>query len=128
MSYASYKCILQPNPRFGPYINLIAAITNANPAQVTTQTNHNYVTQMVVKLVVPPACGMQGVSGLQGVITVIDATNFLIDIDTTMFVPFAIPVSPNPKADICAQTVPVGDVSNNFQGLVKNLTGPQQSV
>jgi len=128
MAFASYKCILQPNPRFGPYINLIAAITNANPAQVTTQTPHNYVNQMVVKLYVPPACGMQGVSDLQGVITVVDQYNFLIDIDTTMFTAFAIPVSPNPKSDICAQTIPVGDVSLNFQGLVHNLSGPQQGV
>lgn len=128
MAYAPYKCILQPNPRFGPYINLIAAITNANPAQVTTQTPHNYVNQMVVKLYVPPACGMQEVNGLQGAITIVDATNFLINIDTTNFSTFAIPMSPPPRVDICPQTIPVGDVSANFQGLVHNLTGPQQSV
>jgi hypothetical protein len=126
MAYAPYKCILQPNPRFGPAVNLITAITNANPAQVTTQTVNNYVNQMVVKLYVPPACGMDGVSGLQGAITVVDPYNFLIDIDTTMFTAFAIPGSPNPRADICAQTIPVGDVSNTFQGVVHNLTGPQQ--
>lgn len=128
MAYASYKCILQPNPRFGPYINLIAAITNANPAQVTTQTVNNYVTDMVVKLYVPPSCGMTGVSGLQGSITVIDPYNFLIDIDTTVFGAFAIPAMPNPKEDICPQTIPVGDISQTFEGLVKNLTGTQQPV
>ena len=26
MGYAPYKCILQPNPNFGPAINLITAI------------------------------------------------------------------------------------------------------
>lgn len=127
MAYAPYKCILQPNPRFGPAANLITAITNAYPAQVTTQTVNNYTTEMVVKLYVPPACGMEGVSDLQGAITVVDAYNFLIDIDTTMFTAFAIPVSPNPRWDICAQTIPVGDLSNTFRGLVRNVTGPQQS-
>lgn len=128
MAYAPYKCILQPNPRFGPSINLIAAITNANPAQVTTQTPNNYVTDMVVKLYVPPSCGMVRVSGLQGAIQVIDPSNFLINIDTTTFGPFAIPVDPDPKADVCPQTIPVGDISNTFQGVVRNITGPQQPV
>lgn len=125
MAYAPYKCILQPNPRFGPFVNLITAITNDYNAQVTTSTPHQYVNDMVVKLVVPPACGMQGVSGLQGAILVLDPTNFLIDIDTTIFTPFAIDTS-DPTKDICAQTVPVGDVSKTFQGSVHNLTGPQQ--
>lgn len=128
MAYASYKCILQPNPRFGPYVNLIESISNAYPAEVVTQTEHKYVTNMVVKLVVPPACGMEGVNGLQGAIVVVDPTTFLIDIDTTPFTAFEIPVSPQPKADICAQTIPVGDISRQFKGAVKNITGPQQAA
>lgn len=70
-------------PTFQRAMRVISSITNANPAVVTTTTNHQYITGMIVRLNIPTGFGMQQVSQQQGVITVTGATTFQISIDTT---------------------------------------------
>ena len=75
-------------PIFQRAMRVISSITNAFPAVVTTTTNHQYITGMVVRLNIPMGYGMQQANQQQGLITVLSNTTFSIDIDTTLMDPF----------------------------------------
>ncbi len=70
-------------PTFQRAMRVISTITNANPAVVTTTTNHQYLSGMVIRLNIPKGFGMQQANQLYGMITVTGNTTFSIDIDTT---------------------------------------------
>lgn len=70
-------------PTFQRAMRVISSITNANPAVVTTTTDHQYLTGMVIRLNIPKGFGMQQANQLYGTITVTGDTSFSIDIDTT---------------------------------------------
>lgn len=116
----SYNCYADPNPMFFPAMRLIAAITNANPATVTTTFAHGYGTGMIVRLVIPLADGMQQADGMTGAITVTGDLTFTIDIDTTHFDVFSIPDPVRPHVDICAMVVPVGEVNETLRWSTRN--------
>lgn len=115
------RCFAYQNPIFQPAMRLIAAITNANPAVVTTTFAHLYLTGLIVRLDLPPAVGMPQANGMTGTITVLSPTTFSIDIDTTSFTPFAIPAMPGPHTDICAQVVPMAEVNSSLVQAVQNI-------
>jgi hypothetical protein len=102
-------------------MRLIAAITNANPAMVTTTFAHQYETGLICRLDLPPAVGMQQANGLSGVITVTSPTTFFIAIDTTYFDPFVMPPSPPPIVNTCAQVVPVGEINEELIQATRNV-------
>lgn len=114
-------CYADQNPVFQPAMRIITAITNANPAQVTTSFAHNYLTGEKVRIIVPPADGMEQINGLVGTITVNGDTTFLIDIDTTGFDVFVIPSSPLPQVDTCAMVIPIGEVNSMLRAATKNV-------
>ena len=114
-------CYADPNPIFQPAMRLIAAITNANPALVTTTFANQYKTGLICRLDLPLAVGMQQANGLKGVITVVDVTSFYIDIDTTYFDPFVMPAAPPPLVNTCAQVVPVGEVNEQLTQATRNV-------
>lgn len=127
-------CYVYDNPTMQPPVRLIASITRANPAVVTTalqintiaQPNvivygvHRYTTGMKVRLDIPIACGMQEVNAQTGIITVTGNNTFTIDIDTRLFTPFSIPTTPNPAINTCAQVVPIGEVTEVLNAAVRN--------
>ena len=80
------------HPQFQPAMRVITAITNGFPAVVTTSFAHNYHTGLIVRLDIPEEYGMSQANQLFGPIIRIDATNFTIEIDTTKFDPFLVPV------------------------------------
>jgi hypothetical protein len=114
------NCFAFRNPIFQPAMRLVTAITQANPASVTTSFAHLYQTNLIVRLDIPPACGMQEINGLSGTITVTSPTTFTITIDSTLFSPFAIPVSPPNNVFTCAQVVPIGEDNSILTSAVKN--------
>jgi hypothetical protein len=114
-------CISVVDPIFQPAMRNVIAITNANPASVTTSFPHNYVSNAIVRLNIPFALGMQQANRMLGTITVTGATTFTIDIDTTHFNPFAIPVDPSPLTNVCAYVVPVGEANKTFAAAVQNI-------
>jgi hypothetical protein len=110
------------HPVFYPAMRLIAAITNSNPASVTTTFAHQYKDLIVVRLDIPYACGMQQANGLTGTITVTSDTTFLIDINTTNFDVFVAPdpdTTP-PYINICAMVVPIGEDNSTLINAVQN--------
>lgn len=108
------------NPVFQPAMRIISAVTNANPAQVTTTFDHNYHTGLIVRLVIPTGYGMVAPmtttmpNGFLAPITVTGATTFTMPIDTTALLPFAVP-APNPGHFYTdAQVIPVGEVNSSI--------------
>jgi hypothetical protein len=106
-----YNIWEEPNPKFKPARRNIDTITNANPALVTTINDHEYLTGLVVRLIIPPAKGMQDANQLTGTITVTGANSFTIDIDTTKMDTFKAVVDPaiSTLLDVCAYVSPVGE-------------------
>lgn len=115
------RCYISPMPTFGPAINVITAITQAYPAIVTTNTLHNYVTGTIVRLDIPYADGMQQANLQFGTIVVLSPTTFAIDLDTTLFDTFSIPVAPPPTTQICALCTPIGEDNGILTAAVQNL-------
>lgn len=114
-------CYAVPNPIFQPAMRLIAAITNSAQALVTTTFAHQYNTGLIVRLDIPIACGMQQANTLTGNIIVVSPSMFLINIDTTTFDPFSIPVGVSPHIDTCAQVVPVGEINELLTEATRNI-------
>lgn len=79
-----------PKPTFQPAMRIIASITNAFPALVTTTFAHNYATGMICRLNIPLGFGMQEANGKYGEITVTGNTTFTIAIDTSTMDPYAV--------------------------------------
>ena len=117
----SHVCYADPNPVYGPAMRLIASITNANPAVVTTTFDHGYISGNIVRLVIPPACGMEQANEQTGAIFVLSPTTFAISIDTTRYQPFSIPTDAPLWVNICAQVVPIGEVNESLKSAVQNI-------
>jgi hypothetical protein len=115
------RCYANPNPIFQPAMRLIAAITQSFPMTVTTTFAHQYKDGTIVRLDIPPADGMQQADQLTGPILVTSPTTFTIPIDSTDFDAFAIPGSPPPAVNICAQVVPIGEVDETLQAATVNV-------
>ena len=113
-------------PYLNPAMRIITAITNANPAQVTTNFDHGYITGSIVRLYVPPLYGMIQANFLKGSITVNSSNTFLIDINTTSFDPFVVPSIPTPPtpAPTPPQCVPIGEDTDTLLSAFQNTLMP----
>jgi|KBSSwiStaDraftv2_1062776.scaffolds.fasta_scaffold488680_2 hypothetical protein len=110
----------QPNPIFQPAMRLIASITQANPAVVTTTFDHLYITGTIVRLDIPPQYGMQQLDGFVGPITATGSTTFSFPIDSTLFQAFAVPSPISPQQSTCAMVVPIGEDNSILTAAVQN--------
>lgn len=108
------------NPTYKPAMRVISAITNANPAAITTTFDHNYVTGTVVRLHIPPGYGILQANELFGEITVTGDTTFTIDIDTSTFDAYTTPAS-FPENKQYAQVVPIGENNSILTASVQNV-------
>jgi hypothetical protein len=120
------------NPYFYPSSRYITKISQAAQALVTLSVTHNYTVGQVVRFVVPvvtaAAYGMSELNGLQGTIVAINATDgtstntITVDIDTTGFTAFALPLTANPYHTF-AQVVPMGQNTADSLLLGTDLLG-----
>lgn len=102
-------------------MRIITAITNSNPAVVTTSFAHQYKSGTIIRIDVPPADGMPQIDQMFGPITVLSPTTFSIPIDSTNFTAFSIPVSPPSSINTCAQAVPIGEITPILTAAVQNV-------
>lgn len=102
---------------FVPNRQIIEAITNSNPAVVTTTAPHGYDNTLSVRIVFPQPShfGMEQLNNQVFQITVIDNSDFSIPIDTTSFDPFN-----GSGAVQSPQTIPVGEVGYTFSESTRN--------
>lgn len=107
------------NPIYQPAMRIIASITNANPAVVTTTFNHLYNNETIVRLDIPPGYGMQQINQQFGPITVTGATTFTIPIDSTLYDTFTTPTG-YPQNAQQAQVVPFGENTDTLINAVVN--------
>jgi hypothetical protein len=112
---------------FKPYTNVITAITNAFPAEVTTVNPHGYQDLLIVRIDVPPADGMQQINQQVATITVTGSNTFTIPVDTTLYDPFTVPEDPfnpgfpPPNTQVCAFVVPVGEDNAILSQATRNI-------
>jgi len=108
------------DPIFQPAMRIISAITNSNPAVVTTTFDHNYISDSIVRLYFPLGFGMEQVNKQKGTVTVTGLTTFTIDIDTTEATPFVVPII-FPENKQKAQVIPVGELNSTLSSAVQNV-------
>lgn len=75
---------------------LIASITNANPMVITATVNsvtasNTYYPGQLIRLIIPPAYGMQQANNMTGQILSINGLVFTVDINSIYFDTFSIP-------------------------------------
>src|SRR5215831_1294662 len=114
-------CYAQQFPTFQPAMRLIAAITQSNPAQVTTTFAHQYKDGTIVRFDIPPADGMQQLNQQTLPLLVTGATTFTVPVDSRTFQAFLIPVSPAPHVQTCAMVVPIGELNETLKAAVQNV-------
>ncbi len=108
-----------PFPTYQPAMRLITAITNANPASVTTSPDHQYVTGTIVRLHVYPANGMVQANNQTGTIIVTGVNTFTITLDTTNYDTFVVPGMPTANNTL-ACCVPIGEVNELLTAATRN--------
>ena len=99
---------------FVPCRQDISSISRANPGVVVTTQPHGYLEGIIVRLVIPIACGMQQLAGAQVNAKIIDSTSFWIGIDTTEFDPFVVAGSQPPVV------IPMGEQALTLKNAVVN--------
>lgn len=100
-------------PAFQPAMRLVTAITQANPAVVTTSFAHQYITGTIVRLDIPSVDGMQQISGITYPITVTGLSTFSVPIDSTNFQAFT--------NNYYALVIPVGEQTLQFSAATNNV-------
>lgn len=108
------------DPTYKPAMRIISAITNANPASVTTTFDHGYQTGTIVRLIIPDGFGMMQANHLTGTITVTGDTTFSINIDTNPFDVFSSSVV-FPQDQQSAQVVPIGQINSLLSIATQNV-------
>lgn len=95
-----------------PAANTITSITKANPAIVTTGSDHGYSTGFNVRIVFPfpyaKSFGMIQINEQVGTITVTGTDTFSINIDTTAYDPFVVGTTLQ-----TAQVIPISQYGNS---------------
>jgi len=110
-----------------PAMRIIVAITNAEPAVVTTSFPHQYLNGLIVRLNVPSYYGMSQINQMSGAITIIDELNFSLPIDSTFFNPFVAPAPPVQIGDFwfgqlqLANVVSYGELTSQTNGSTQNV-------
>ena len=108
---------------FLPAAQIINNITRANPAVVTTTTNHGYLTGLFVRIVIPYTGSMEQVNEKIYEITVLNNTGFSIPVDSTNFDPFNTAplwlLTPIQEA----QAIPVAEINSSLSQAAANI-GP----
>ena len=98
------------NPLYYPRARVIANITQAAAGVVTTLVDHGYTTGQSIRFTVPADCGMIELDGIQATVTVVNASSFSINVDTTAFTAFTFPLIAAYPANF-AIAKPVGEDS-----------------
>lgn len=101
-----------PTSVYTPFVTGISAITQANPAVITTSVNHGFVIGNEVTFQIPNGWGMLQLNGLSGYITAISSNTITVNINTSTFDAFVVPATSHISP---AQVIPAGDANFGYQ-------------
>lgn len=100
--------------QYQPFATGISSITpNGRNSIVTTDVDHGFGIGDEVLFQIPQQWGMIQLNGLSGYVTAATTDTITVDINTSTFDPFTIPV--NPLAGSPAQVLPIGDRNTGYQ-------------
>jgi hypothetical protein len=112
---AGFYRVINFDPMFYPRRRFVTNITQAVNAQVSTSVAHNYVPGQEVRFTIPTVSGMVQLNASPAnnylsaiVLTVVDAYNFTINIDTTAFTAFTWPTIAQQPSSF-PEVAPVGE-------------------
>lgn len=117
-------------PTYKPAMRIITNITNSNPVIITTSFDNSYITGTIVRIDMPfqdgyYPWGMQQINTQTGTITVINTTQFSMDIDSTLYDPFVTPTVPGSGVirftTQLPQVVPIGEVNEILTAATVNV-------
>lgn len=91
-----------------PAKRVVANITQATSAVVTTLVDHGYSVNQRVRFKVPKYSGMVELDGQVGTITAVSTSTFTVNIDTSTYSAFTFPEYDSPEWTP-AQVVPIGE-------------------
>jgi hypothetical protein len=103
-------------PVFQPSMRVVTAITNANPALVTTSFDNQFLNTDLVQFYMPLGFGMQQINGLIGQVTAVSPTTFTVNINTINFDVFS-----DPNNGQFAQVTPIAELNSTLQGATANV-------
>ncbi len=103
------------NTFFVPSRQTVTAVTNANPAVVTTSQNHGYQTGLIVRFFFPLNVGMNILNEQDFKITVLSPSTFSIPTNSIGFDVFS-PVGTKQTP----QVIPVGNIALNVLEATEN--------
>ena len=111
-------CYAVPNPTFQPAMRIVTAISQSNPAVITTSFAHQYNSGIIVRLDIPIANGMQEISSIpyppkSYPITVTGGTTFTVPVDSGSFQAFV-----NVE---CAMVCPIGELNSQLTDAERNV-------
>jgi len=106
-STGGFYSIVNPQQPWYPARRIIANISQAASAVVTTTVQHNYVVGQEVTFRIKKPFGMVQLDGLTGSITAVTQFTFTVNIDTTAFTAFT--WATFTKAVTLPQVLPVGE-------------------
>ena len=111
-----------PSPTYQPAMRLVTAITNAENALITTSFAHEYLSGLIVRILVPlRRFGMTQIDKQLGIITVTSTTEFTIDIDTRLYDTFVIPDPEEPATNKFPSCIPVGEINSQLFQATRNV-------
>lgn len=106
-------CIAERYPIYQPAMRIVTAISQTNPAQVTTSFAHQYNSGIIVRIDVPHANDMPQINGLELPITVTGATTFTVPVDASVFQAYV--------NNECCCVVPIGQLNSQLTDAARNV-------
>lgn len=106
-------CFAEQFPAFQPAMRIVTAISQSNPATITTSFAHQYVNGTIVRLDIPLSNGMQQIAGIAYPIIVTSSTTFTVPVDSTSFQAF--------NNINCSMVIPIGELNSQFNAATQNV-------
>ena len=118
-------CWVVVNPTYQPAMRIVTAVTQSNPAVVTTSCPHQYENGIIVRFDIPLQNGMPQLAGTSFpwntyVVTVVNATQFSVNVDSTNFQPYV--------DNVCCCVVPVGEQNYTIKQATRNVLPYQATI
>lgn len=111
-----------PTPIYQPAMRLIASLSTALPAVVTTTFAHNYVAGIIVRLDIPAYIGMpEADQQVVEILTILGPTSFTVNMNSSGYQPFVIPDPLPAHVTTTAMVVPIGEVNRTLVAATNNI-------